>query len=241
LIVIEDADRTVSEPHDADLLAHWLDELHRSGVRVLVTSSTPPSQVPLFTPRFVSRLHAGLSARIPALSDDSRRKFVRELGLGRQLQLAEPVTTWIADQPPGTCRSLAKLMDRVARTATADGVIASLESLPSEEGEELAAARPSLTLIAAEVATEFGVLIGELRSESRDQAMQLPRRCAMWLAHEVRWPMAQIGRYFGRRTHASVSYSCRELTRQLADTPTLRDRLARLQTRLADIPREDCG
>jgi chromosomal replication initiator protein len=241
LIVIEDADRTVSDTHDADLLAHWLDELHRSGVRVLITSSAPPSQTPLFTPRLVSRLHAGLSARIPTLSDDSRRQFVREVGLQRQLQLADPVAAWIADQPPGTCRSLTKLLDRVAQSTSPKVLVDSLDGLQSEDGEETAAQRPSLTVIAAEVATEFGVPVGELRSESRDQAMQLPRRCAMWLAHEVRWPMAQIGRFFGRRTHASVSYSCGELVRQLADAPTLRDRLARLQTRLADSPREECG
>jgi chromosomal replication initiator protein len=241
LIVIEDADRTVSDTHDADLLAHWLDELHRSSVRVLITSSALPSQNPLFTPRLVSRLHAGLSARIPALSEDSRRRFVRESGLQRQLQLADPVASWIAAQPPGTCRSLAKWVERLAQSATPNSVIESLDGLRSDEGEDAATIRPSLTIIAAEVATEFGVPIGDLRSESRDQAMQLPRRCAMWLAHEVRWPMAQIGRYFGRRTHASVSYSCRELARQLADTPTLRDRLARLQMRLADSPREECG
>jgi len=241
LIVIEDADRTVSDTHDADLLAHWLDELHRSGVRVLLTLSEPPGQTALFSPRLVSRLHAGLSARIPMLSADSRRRFVREWSLGRQIQLSDDVETWVADQPPGTCRSLTKLVGRLAQAAAPGSLIDSLDGLRSEDGEETAAARPSLTVIAAEVATEFGVPVGELRSESRDQAMQLPRRCAMWLAHEVRWPMAQIGRFFGRRTHASVSYSCRELARQIADAPTLRDRLARLQMRLVENPREECG
>lgn len=239
MIVVEDADRTLGDIDDANLLAHWFDELHRSGVRVLVTLSEPPGQAAALSPRFVSRLHAGLTARITPLSADSRRQFVRTLCRERQLTLADRVVDWIADQPPGTCRSLSKLIDRLTRDLSPSTTIDSLETLPLELTGD--AGRPSLSLIASEVAMEFGVPLSDLRSESRDQALQLPRRAAMWLAHEVRWPMAQIGRYFGRRTHASVSYSCRELVRQFDDMPTLRDRLARLQTRLVENPREECG
>jgi chromosomal replication initiation ATPase DnaA len=220
ILVAEDADRTLANPEQADPFARWLDELLLHNVRVLVTVSEPPGQTAAFTPRLVSRLHAGLCVRLPALSVESRKRLARGLVEPRQIGLADAVLDWIAAQSPGTCRSVTKLVDRLTQSV-----------------------RPgtALAVIAAEVAAEFDVPIGELRSDARDQALQLPRRCAMWLAHEVRWPMAQIGQFFGRRTHASVSYSCRELQRQLAETPTLSERLQRLQLRLVDRQREECG
>lgn len=237
IIVIEDADRTLGDSHDADLLARWLDELHRSGVRVLMTLSQPAGQATGLSPRLVSRLHAGLSARILELSPDSRLRFVREVAAARKIRLADAVAGQIAHQPPGTCRSLTKLLDRLVESKPKRAVIESIEELA--DGSENGSARLPLALIAAETAAEFGVPIGELRSEARDQALQLPRRCAMWLAHEANWSMAQIGRFFGRRTHASVSYSCRELVKVLDETPTLRERLQRLQSRLSS--RDECG
>lgn len=241
VIVLEDADRSLTDVDDANLLAHWLDELHRSNVRVLITLSDPPGQATALSPRLVSRLHAGLSARIPELSVESRRRFVHDLASARQLLLSNSMVDRIAAQPPGTCRTLAKLIDRLTETTARRAVPEIIDDLLLTEGTSTPTIRPSLTQIAAEVATEFGVPVGELRSEARNQALQLPRRCAMWLAHEVSWPMAQIGRFFGKRTHASVSYSCRELSRALDDTPTLRERLLRLQSRLHESPQEDCG
>ncbi|HUQ71421.1 MAG TPA: helix-turn-helix domain-containing protein [Planctomycetaceae bacterium] len=242
IVVAEDADRTLTTTDDAEAFARWLDELQQHNVRVLVTLSEPAGQTAAFSPRLVSRLHAGLCVRMPALSVDSRRNFVRGVMDGRRIAVADEVVNWIADQPPGTCRSLCQLVDRLANSGPSKSVTAALAAMQERDSDENGdEQRPALSVIAAEVATEFGVPVGELRSESRDQATQLPRRCAMWLAHEARWPMAQIGRFFGQRTHASVSYSCRELVRQLADAPTLRDRVQRLQSRLIDARREDCG
>lgn len=241
MIVAEDADRTLTSPDEADAFARWLDELQRQNVRVLVTLSEPPGQVPAFSPRLFSRLHAGLTVRLPALSTDSRRQLVRGLAESREVLIAEDVVDWIASQAPGTCRSVVQLVEQLTRSSRSGAVITTHALEKARLADVSNGERPPLAVIAAEVADEFGVPVGELRSESRDQALQLPRRCAMWIAHEARWPMAQIGRYFGRRTHASVSYSCRELTRQLTDVPTLRDRVQRLQLRLADRLREECG
>ncbi|MDZ4687753.1 MAG: helix-turn-helix domain-containing protein [Planctomycetaceae bacterium] len=240
IVIAEDADRTLTSTDAAEAFARWLDDLQQHNVRVLVTLSEPAGQTAAFSPRLVSRLHAGLCVRMPALSVESRRQFVRGVIDGRQIAATDAVVNWIADQPPGTCRSLCQLVDRLANVGPTKSVAAAIAAM-QESSETSNGQRPALSVIAAEVATEFGVPVGELRSESRDQATQLPRRCAMWLAHEARWPMAQIGRFFGRRTHASVSYSCRELVRQLADAPTLRDRVQRLQSRLIDARREDCG
>jgi chromosomal replication initiation ATPase DnaA len=241
ILVAEDADRTLANPEQADPFARWLDELLLHNVRVLVTVSEPPGQTAAFTPRLVSRLHAGLCVRLPALSVESRKRLARGLVEPRQIGLADAVLDWIAAQSPGTCRSVTKLVDRLTQSVRPGTALASLPAGSPSEADEAGNSRPALAVIAAEVAAEFDVPIGELRSDARDQALQLPRRCAMWLAHEVRWPMAQIGQFFGRRTHASVSYSCRELQRQLAETPTLSERLQRLQLRLVDRQREECG
>jgi chromosomal replication initiation ATPase DnaA len=64
----------------------------------------------------------------------------------------------------------------------------------------------------------------------------------MYLAHHLaRCPMAQIGQFFGRRTHTSVSHSCRRLQELLPGSPTLQDQVTQVRQRLAETLREDCA
>ncbi len=241
LLACEDLDQLVTDETLGEHIARWLDELIVQQVRVVVSLSQPPGSCPQFPPRLTSRLRAGLTARIPELSADSRRQFLDWGAELAQLSLTADVRDWLADQPAGSLRSLRQKLDTVLK-----------EYQPPARVNDLAAVQRlfavpalrklTLAAIANQVAAEFGVPAHELRASTRLQAYRLPRQCAMLLAHEVAgYPMAEIGKYFGRRTHTSVSYSCRKFQDSVAQTPTLREQLQRLQARLATQALTDCG
>jgi chromosomal replication initiator protein len=211
------------------------------GVRVTVTLPAPIGTLAGHSPRLVSRLHGGLTASLPPLSAGSRRELVKRLASARQLPLTDDVLDWLIELPPGTPRTLTQLLDRIA-TAAASGRRPDLAAVRRWIQPAAPSDRVSLGRIAAVVADDFGITLGELRSESRQQALRLPRQCAMYLAHAVGgWPMERIGRYFGRRAHTSVSHNCRKLQELLPQAPSLQDQLQRLQARLWEHPREECG
>lgn len=239
-LVLDDLDASVTSFELSDAVARLLDELAAHQVRVLITLAQAPAQCPQFTQRLVSRMHGGLTARLGALSVASRRQYLEWLAQQQQIALSADVLTWAAEQPPGQFQSLQEIIRRLTTEFPPPSRVNDLLSaqrvlLQSEQ-------RVSLAVIAGDVAQTFGVTAQELRGKARNLACRLPRQCAMYLAHEVGgWPMSEIGRYFGRRTHASVSYSCRKFEDSLQQLPTLREQLQRLQSRLVERRSTDCG
>lgn len=238
IVVCEDLDRAVTDADATECWTVWLDELLSRGVNVLVTVSSPPSQCDGFAPRIVSRLHGGLCARIAPLERDSRRAFVRGAADQRQLPLADDAVAWLADQPPGTPRSLGQAVEKLSQQREID--LPSVQRLFAARTHS--APQPRLLVIAHEVAGEFGVSVTDLRSQSRQLALRVPRQCAMFLAHDLaRCPMEEIGRFFGRRAHTSVSHSCKRLQELLPGSPTLQEQVRRLRQRVVRALREECG
>lgn len=241
LLACEDLDQLVTDEGLGEHIARWLDELIARQVRVIVTVSQPPGSCPQFPPRLTSRLRGGLTARLPELSSESRRQFLDWGAELAQLSLTTDVRDWLADQSSGSLRSLRQMLDRLRSEYPPPARINDLAAV-QRLFTVPAPRRLTLAVIAHQVAAEFGVPAQELRASTRLQAYRVPRQCAMLLAHEVAgFPMAEIGRYFGRRTHTSVSYSCRKFQDTLAQTPSLRDQLQRLQARLANQALADCG
>jgi len=240
-IVLENLDQWEGLEEFSDRMAHVFDLWTHQGIRIAVTLAQAPGIVTGMSPRLVSRLHGGLLARIPVLSAESRYVFLKWAAEALHLSLSDEIVFWLMTQASGSVSSLRELIDRLARAYPPPARITELA-----EAQQLFASlqepRLSLSTIAQEVALEFGISTQDLRASTRVQAYRLPRQCAMWLAHEVGgWPMTKIGHYFGRRTHAAVSYNCRKLQDDAAALPSLRLQLEQLRTRLNRQLWSDCG
>jgi chromosomal replication initiator protein len=241
LFGVEDLDRA-----DADeaLLALWslcCDELTARGVNLLITLSQPPGRCRSFPPRLVSRLHGGLYAVLPPLETASRRKLVAFAAARHQLPLSDDVMQWLADLPPGSPRALCQAVGRLAAHPSAS-TLPAVQRLFSPRHQQRSSVQPNLSLIAHHVAEEFGVTAADLRSQSRQRSLRIARQCAMFLAHDLaKCPMEEIGRFFGRRTHTSVSHCCRKLHELLPGSPSLREQLARLRQRIVNSLEVDCA
>ncbi len=238
LVVCEDLDRAIDHLQTGELLVGWLDALRARDVRVLVTSSQSAGQLDQLPARLISRLHSGLTARFTTLSDASRLDFLRQGTLAKNLPIPLEVLEKLTGQIEPTVSGLVTALQRIEqgfRRETVPPTHAHLERwlLTVPETPIL-----SLAEIAHDVADAFQVTLTGLRSPSRQQALLLPRQCAMFLAREVaRWPLEAIGDYFGHRTHTSVSHSCKRLKELVDRSPTLREQVQRLTEQL----RARCG
>lgn len=240
-IVLEDLDRWDSLEELSDRLAHLIDIWMHQGIRMAVTLSQSPGSVPAMTSRLVSRLHGGLLVRVAQLSAESRYVFLKWVAESHHLSLSDDVLFWLMEQSSGTVNSLRDQVQRLVQAYSPPARITDLSEI-QRLFAETTEPRLSLSTIAHEVASEFGISTQELRTATRVQSYRIPRQCAMWLAHEVGgWPMTKIGQYFGRRTHAAVSYNCRKLLEDAAATPSLRQQLEHLRTRLNKHLWSDCG
>jgi chromosomal replication initiator protein len=232
VVVCEDLDRILHDHAWSDRLARWLEGLAARQVRVVLTLSRWPARIPEITPRLLSRLHAGLLVRLPEFSVESRRRFLIERAAAVELAFSDAVLELLVEGLPNSPRKWQAAIDRLGQEFPPP---VRLNDPAAVQRVLFAPTTPRLALatITQRVAEEFGVSAIELRTPSRVLTCRLPRQCAMHLAHSVGgWSMAEIGRFFGQRTHTSVSYSCRKFQEHLTATPALRDRLQRLHVSL---------
>lgn len=240
-VCCENLDEVLRQGVSGELIANWLDRLLAQQSRVLITLSQSPGQMADFPLRLTSRLRGGLLAAIAPYSLESKRQFLDWAARAVQVSLADNVRQWILEQPPGTLRSLRGALDRLLVEFPPPARINDVARV-SQVLTAQSTTRLPLSIIASEVAAEFGVSAAELRNASRQQAFRQARQCAMLLAHDFAgWSMAEIGKYFGKRTHTSVSYSCRKFHDTLKENASLRTQLQRLQTKLRDGTLTDCG
>lgn len=232
-LLCEDLDEVVASGVSGERVAGWLDQLLLDGTRVIVTLSQWPGECTQFPGRLTSRLRGGLIASIPTLSATSRRQFLDWSAQARQVSITEEISDWLVNRPPGSLRSLSDAMERLFAEFPPPARISNWEAVRRILNHPQQARLP-LDVIAEHVAIEFGVSATQLRHTTRLQAYRQARQCAMVLAHDLGgWPMAEIGRYFGNRTHTSVSYSCRKFQNSIEQDVSLRGQLQRLQSRLS--------
>ncbi len=233
LVVCEDLDRALDQPETGEALVGWLDALRSRDVRILLTSSQSTGQLDRLPPRLISRIHSGLTARLAPWCDASRLDFLQQWATTKALPIPQETLTTLTAQIEPTVRGLVTAMQRIEqgfRRETIAPTLANIERWLQATPETPALA---LAVIAHEVAEAFQVTLTGLRSASRQQALLLPRQCAMFLAREVaRWPLETIGDYFGHRTHTSVSHSCKRLKELVERSPTLREQVQRLTEQL---------
>lgn len=238
LVVCEDLDRAIDDPQTGEALVGWMDALRSRDARILLTSSQSTGQLDRLPPRLISRIHSGLTARLAPWSTASRVDFLHQWATAKALPIPGDVLEELVTQVDATVRGLATAMQRIEQGYRRETVAPTWANIERWLQATPDAPALALAVIAHEVAEAFQVTLTGLRSASRQQALLLPRQCAMFLAREVaRWPLETIGNYFGHRTHTSVSHSCKRLKELVDRSPTLREQVQRLTEQL----RSRCG
>lgn len=147
----------VARDADAQLvLVNLFDELTLAGTQVVITSRQFPGRFTVSTPRLVSRLHGGLLASIPTLTEDSAARIQERSG-GRARAGAS--------RPPAKPRSRKQVpvrspLDELLRTVAEEFGV-TLEDLRSRSRENsIVLARQCAMYMAREVAKEPAERIG---------------------------------------------------------------------------------
>jgi chromosomal replication initiator protein len=229
LLVLEDLAGIQGRAAAQRMLVTILDELKRTGGRVIVTCTSLPGRLKNIIPRLVSRLRGGLCVPLELLDESSRLSFTRHFASSRQIPLAPHVAESLAQKGPATPRELlAALVNldlgarRKERRADATLVEAQLNSD--------AASERSLSSIAKTVAKFYGIPVGQLRSSARLKRSVLARQMAMLLSRELSAkPSAAIAHFFGRKNHTTVVHACRRTRALVAADPSLAHDLEQLR------------
>ncbi|MEA3367478.1 MAG: chromosomal replication initiator protein DnaA, partial [Planctomycetota bacterium] len=184
VLIIDDIHFLTDKDRTQEEFFHTFNTLYRAQKQVVLSSDSPPHEIPRIEERLVSRFKWGLVARIDRPSYETRVAIVRKKARLRRGDLPEDVLQYIASAIDTNNRELEGGVVRVLgfaalsnREVTMDLAKEALRDLVHEPNRSI-----TIQAITDAVLERFNARLSDLQSKRRTQTIAIPRQISMYLA-----------------------------------------------------------
>jgi chromosomal replication initiator protein len=225
LLLIDDIQFISGKERTQEEFFHTFNDLYESRKQIIVSSDSPPKDIPEIEERLRSRFEWGLIADIQAPDFETRVAILKKKAAVERVHLPDDVAFLIAGRIKSNIRelegSLTRMIAFCALTGREMGIDLAQEVLAELWGDE----EKIITIdqVQRKVADAFGLRPSDLKAKNRTKAVAFPRQIAMYLARQLTHAsLAEIGRAFGGKDHTTVLHAVDKLQRLLQEDPKLR-------------------
>lgn len=198
--------------------------LESEGRPVALAADRPLSELEFLGPELLGRLRGGLSLRVDPPDFLARRQLAQHWSAEMGLELPSGSAEFVAAHFSEHARAVRGAILRLQAVAQLHGGKLSLEQVEQALADLVRAQRRSVRLCDIErvVCDAYGLDQQSLQATDKCRRLAEPRMLAMFLARKfTRAPLGEIGRYFGQRSHSSVSGAQKKVADWLANGQTL--------------------
>jgi chromosomal replication initiator protein len=225
LLLIDDIQFISGKERTQEEFFHTFNDLYESRKQIIVSSDSPPKDIPEIEERLRSRFEWGLIADIQAPDFETRVAILKKKAAVERVRLPDDVAYLIAGRIKSNIRelegSLTRMIAFCALTGREMGVDLAQEVLAELWGDE----EKIITIeqVQRKVADFFGVRPSDLKAKNRTKAVAFPRQIAMYLARQLTHAsLAEVGRAFGGKDHTTVLHAVDKIQTLLQEDPKLR-------------------
>jgi chromosomal replication initiator protein len=219
LLLIDDVQFLCGKRATIGELLHTIDTLMRDGRQLVLSADRPPAELTGLGHELLTRLEGGLIGRIEPPDFETRLGIVRQMAGKLGLDVPRQVQEYVATHLTSHARELAGALNCLQATSLAHEKPISLSMAEEALCDCIRQSSRAVRLADIEkaVCNVFGLEPDSLQAGSKAKAVSGPRMLAMWLARKhTRAAMAEIGRYFGRRSHSTVITAQKKITSWMA-------------------------
>jgi len=207
LLVIDDLQFFAGKRATLMEVQQTVDALHRQGRQLVLAADRDLAALDGLGPELLTRLRGGMTARIEPPDYDVRRGIVAAVAGTRGVSLPDDVIHYVATHMTRHARELVGALNRLEATSHMLGLPVTLGMAEEALADLVRSSARSVRLADVEraVCAAFGIDAGCLQSARRSRTVNHPRMLAMFLARRhTTSALAEIGSYFGRRSHSTV-------------------------------------
>ncbi len=214
VLLIDDIQFIANKERTQEEFFHTFNALYTSQKQIIISSDSPPRNIPTLEERLRSRFEWGLIADIQPPELETKVAILRRKAEIAGIDLPDDVALFIADQVKTNIRELEGLLNRVAAYVSLTGRALSLELAKDNlrdvlppEGQRITAAD-----IIKLVARHYGLKVSEIKSRNNSKHIAFPRQVAMYLCKkltDLSYP--DIGKNFNDKHHSTVMYSVEKI------------------------------
>ena len=193
---------------------HTFNALYDSQKQIVLSSDSPPHEIPSLEERLRSRFEWGLIADIGSPDLETKIAILKKKAEAEAVPLPDNVAIYIASKIKSNIRELEGSLIRLIAYASLTGQELTL-SLAQEvlkniiDHDEKAV---TIEIIQKYVADYYNLKLVELKSRNNSKSVAKPRQIAMYLCKSLTHAsLPEIGRSFGGKHHSTVIHSIRKV------------------------------
>ena len=239
VLVVDDIHLLANKERTQEEFFHTFNTLYNAGKQIVLSSDSPPKDIPTLQERLVSRFKWGLVTELEAPCYETRVAILKRKSRQRGRELPDDVAGLLAERVDNNIRELEGAITKLFGYSDLSGQPVTAELARTALRDVFSARRggPTIDNIVAVVTEEFGVKLSDLQSRRRTAAIAYPRQVAMYLARKItRHSLEEVGGYFGGRDHSTVLYAVTKISALAERDPDTTGLLSRLLERLGERP-----
>ena len=224
VLLVDDIQFIAGKERTQEEFFHTFNALYDSQKQIVLSSDSPPRDIPTLEERLRSRFEWGLTADIQAPDLETKIAILRKKSDAEAVTLPDNVAIFIASRIKSNIRELEGSLIRLIAYGSLTGRSIDLplakevlrDLLPSEDKVI------NIDSIQKFVADHYRLRIADLKARNNAKSVALPRQIAMYLSKSLtRASLPDIGKAFGGKHHSTVIHSVRKIRNLRQSDPEL--------------------
>jgi chromosomal replication initiator protein len=239
VLVVDDIHLLANKERTQEEFFHTFNTLYNAGKQIVLSSDSPPKDIPTLQERLVSRFKWGLVTELETPCYETRVAILKRKSRQRGRELPDDVAGLLAERIDNNIRELEGAITKLFGYSDLSGQPVTPELARTALRDVFSARRggPTIDNIVAVVTEEFGVKLSDLQSRRRTAAIAFPRQVAMYLARRItRHSLEEVGGHFGGRDPSTVLYAVTKISGLVERDQETAALLSRLLERLGERP-----
>ncbi|MCE9592163.1 MAG: chromosomal replication initiator protein DnaA [Planctomycetes bacterium] len=233
LLLIDDIQFLAGKESTQEEFFHTFNALYQSQRQIVLSSDSPPAEIPQLEERLVSRFQWGLVAQVSKPDVETRLAILRAKAKVRGIELPPEVIEYVANKIDSNARELEGALTTIQGHASLQNKAVDLALAQQALGESALhpiGSQVTLQSIINAVTAFFNVKLSDLQSKRRHKSITGPRQVCMWFARKrTRFSLEEIGGYFGGRDHTTVMHSIRIVDERSEADPSFKAQIDKLE------------
>jgi len=222
VLLVDDIHALQGKERTQEEFFHTFNTLHNDHKQIVLSSDSPPSEIPKLEERLVSRFNWGLVTHLDPPSFETRVAIVKKKAKLRGRHFPDEVVDFVADTVTKNIRELeGAVVTIIGYSSLANKPISLLLARDALRSQiKTSYRKPKMDSILDAVISEFRVRLADLQSKKRSKALVYPRQICMYLARNLTdLSLSEIGGYFGGRDHTTVLHAYDKISRVIKANP----------------------
>ncbi len=224
VLLIDDIQLLGNKERTQEEFFHTFNELHDHQKQIVISSDSPPKDIPGLLERLRSRFEWGLLADIQPPDLETKMAILDKKAEVEGVKLPDEVRSFMASKTKSNVRELEGALVKLIAYSSLTGTPIHLQMAQQvlKHLVHVQDRRVTMDSIQKAVAEKFTIKQAQLKEKSNTKKVVYPRQVAMYLVKELtNASLPEIGRAFGGKHHTTVIHSINKIEKDRQSDPEL--------------------